>query len=143
MAVAVLPPGNKFKILSSYEIVQLAEVIKSSKDFEASITILEQKWKKGSGVYDIDLISVAVPPLSGWGKEGRRRQEMAQELQKGRKRRGVQVKDKPNKKRPNKEYGGEGCEKEKLERTQEKCTNGLVQSIDISVSDIASIECAL
>lgn len=85
MAVVLLPPGNKIKILSQYEILQLADVIRSSEHVEDSIKNLEKKWKKGANVYDIDLINVAAVPLSSWCN-GERNSEIAETLQKSRRR---------------------------------------------------------
>lgn len=64
MAMVLLPPGNKIKKLSALEIIQLSDVIKHGHDLEASFKILEQNWASGPDVYDIDLINIAVTPLS-------------------------------------------------------------------------------
>lgn len=64
MAVVILPPGNKFKILSAYETIQLGEVLKASPNLKDSVRNLERKWREGEDTYDIDLISTTVTPLS-------------------------------------------------------------------------------
>lgn len=61
----LLPPGNKIKLLSTYETIQLADVIKNGRDLVQSFKILEEKWEQSNqGVYDIDLISIVAAPLS-------------------------------------------------------------------------------
>lgn len=80
MAVVLLPPGNKFKILTAFEIVQLADIVKFSNDFKASVKNLEEKWAaSGDNVYDIDLIGIAATPLSQSATD-RRGQELAKEI---------------------------------------------------------------
>lgn len=64
MALVVLPPGNKFKILSAFELTQLVEVVKDSPDFKSSMNILEDKWRSSEDVFDIDLLSIIATPLS-------------------------------------------------------------------------------
>lgn len=92
MAYTVLPPGNKFKILSAYEVIQLAEVLKASPHIKESITNLEDKWRGSEDVYDIDLFSTTATPLSeidGYrrGEDGEvetQKKKMAKEIQKRR-----------------------------------------------------------
>lgn len=92
MAIVLLPPGNKFKILNSYELIQLAEVLKSAQALKESIRHLEGKWRMGDDVFDIDLLSTTASPLSELentdvGESGdivKRRKEIAREIQKRR-----------------------------------------------------------
>lgn len=64
MAIAILPPGNKFKILTAYEVIQLGEVLKASSQWNESIRNLEDTWRQGENIYDIDLLSTTATPLS-------------------------------------------------------------------------------
>lgn len=65
MAFVILPPGDKFKILSPYEIVQLAQVITNDgNNLAEGFRNLEDKWKINDNVYDIDLVGLAAIPLS-------------------------------------------------------------------------------
>lgn len=64
MVFTLLPPGNRFKILSYYEIIQLAEVLKQEGDTTERLRFLEYSWDNGRDVYDIDLISIAATPFS-------------------------------------------------------------------------------
>lgn len=65
MALVVLP-GKMVKVLTAYEIIQLADVIRQKEsNFEVSARNLEKKWAmSGSNIIDMNLISATVSPLS-------------------------------------------------------------------------------
>lgn len=94
MAIAVLPPGNKFKILTAYEVIQLGEVLKASSQWSESIKNLEDAWRQGENIYDIDLLSTTATPLSemsGYqrGEEGEvesKKKQAAKDIQRKRTR---------------------------------------------------------
>lgn len=65
LIAGILPPGDKFKILLPYEIVQVAQVITAEgNNLDGAFGNLEDKWRNGGSVYDIDLIGLVATPLS-------------------------------------------------------------------------------
>lgn len=94
MAVVLLPPGNKIKILAATEIIEVAEVLKKKEsNWEKEFQKLEKKWSEGPYVFDIDLISLTATPLSEYENHNVALQ-YAEQLQKARTER-----KKPSKKR--------------------------------------------
>lgn len=85
MAVVLLPPGNRIKILEWGEIEELAEALKKEGDAKERLKVLETKWDNGVNIYDIDIISLAATPLSQF-ENFKRGREIAKEIVENRKR---------------------------------------------------------
>lgn len=132
MVVVILPPGDKFKILSAYEIVQLAEVIRAGNNVQEGFRNLEEKWKDGDNVYDIDLVSIAVTPLSQMkNRDGK----WAKELQELRNRNKKESRKEECKRKKEVKMLKIKTKKEKRQKVNEEENDLKTKVLDLSVND--------